>query len=322
VSERVRILLYALWMAQPVLQTAIAVVMFRRGQHRVFKYFFTYIIVLVLIFALIFPVYMHSASAYFYLFWLTTAITVVLGSMVIYEAFLDVFQSFHALRDLGKVLIEWAGLLLLLVAGVISISTRASNTAPWVGAIMATHRCIRIIQVGMVLFLLIFARYMGVNWRRHSLGIAIGFGTFAVVDLVTNATWAGYHVSDVSMSLVNMVAYNCALLIWLGYSLARNPSEASAPHPQRWGQVLAGVRYPSAADSFIPTFEAMVDRALARSQAAPSPTIYRELSLLETELHKNIKALRFTLTQILRRLARLGLLNRNPQSRGENSEDR
>ncbi len=75
-------------------------------------------------------------------------------------------------------------------------------------------------------------------------------------------------------------------------------------------------------DSLIPTFEGMVDQALSRAPSAPSPVIYRELNMLETELKENIKALKFTSTQILRRLARLGVLNRNPQSRGENSGDR
>jgi hypothetical protein len=274
-SEKIRILLYALWITHPVLQAAIAIVMLRRGQHRAFKYFFAYIVTQILTFAVVFPTYWYNHSAYFYISWFATAISVVLGFKVIHEAFLDVFRPFHTLRDLGTVLFKWAGLVMLLVAGVVSVSTRSSDIAPWVQAIMTAQRCVRIVQVGMVLFLLFFARYLGVSRRQHSFGIALGFGAFAVVELALVASWAGYRLSEVSMGMVNMVAYNCALLIWLGYSLAKSPAReagASLLRPQRWEQSLSDIQNPLPPDSLIPMFEGMVDRALSRTQAAPSPS--------------------------------------------------
>jgi hypothetical protein len=177
------------------------------------------------------------------------------------------------LRDLGTVLFKWAGLVMLLVAGVVSVSTRSSDTVPWVEAIMTAERCVRIIQVGMVLFLLFFARYLGVSRRQHSFGIALGLGAFAMVELAVSATWAGYRLSDVSMSLVNMVAYNCTLLIWLGYTLAKSPArEASSIllRPQRWEQSLSDIQHPQQTDSLIPMFEGMVDRALLRTHLPQS----------------------------------------------------
>jgi hypothetical protein len=192
-------------------------------------------------------------------------------------------------------------------------------------AIGVAHRCVRIIQVGMVFFILIFAGYLGVNWRERSFGIALGFGMFSFVELAVLASWAGYRLDQISMGIVNMVAYNTALLIWLHYALARSPARqvsGATPQSQRWEQFLKGNHYPPDPDSLIPTFEGMVDRALLRAETPPAPAVYRELNLLETELNENVKALKFTSRQILRRLARLGVLNRNPQSRGENSGDR
>ena len=133
-SEKIRILFYALWIAQPVIQAAIAIVMFRRGQHREFKYFFAYIVALILTFTVIFPTYWYSQGAYFYVSWIATAISVALGFQVIHEAFLDVFRPFHTLRDLGTVLFKWAGLVMLLVAGVVSVSTRSSRSLLNVGS--------------------------------------------------------------------------------------------------------------------------------------------------------------------------------------------
>jgi hypothetical protein len=160
---------------------------------------------------------------------------------------------------------------MLLVAGVVSVSTSSSELAAWVQAIMTAQRCVRIIQVGMVLFLLFFARYLGVSRRQHSFGIALGFGTFAVVELTLIASWTGNHLGNTAMNLINMGAYNATLLIWLGYTLAKSPArDASSTllRPQRWEQSLSDIQHPLPADSLIPMFEGMVDRALSRTQAS------------------------------------------------------
>ena len=270
-SEKIKLLYYALWVAHPVLQTVIAITMLRRGQHRAFKYFFAYIVAQILAFAVVFPASRYNYTVCLYASWVSTAVSVALGFQVIHEAFLDVFRPFHTLRDLGTVLFKWAGLVMLLVAGVVSVSTNSADTAPWMQAIMTAQRCVRIIQVGMVLFLLFFARYLGVSRRQHSFGIALGFGSFAMVELLLNASWAGYHLGDVSMSLVNMAAFNGTLLIWLTYTLAKSPVRDAGSillRPQRWEQSLSDLHHPLPANSLIPMFEGMVDRALSRTQSS------------------------------------------------------
>ena len=42
------------WIAHPVVQTVIAILMLRRGQHRQFKYFFAYVVTQILTFAVVF----------------------------------------------------------------------------------------------------------------------------------------------------------------------------------------------------------------------------------------------------------------------------
>jgi hypothetical protein len=269
-SEKIKILYYALWMAHPLLQAGIAAAMLRSKLHRKFMFFFAYIATQILTFAVIFPSFMrHNYSAYFYLYWVTNAIGVVLGFMVIREVFLDVFRPFHTLRDLGTVLFKWAGLVMLLVAGVVSVSTTSREMAPWMLAIITTQRCVRIIQVGMVLFLLFFAHYLGVSRKQHSFGIALGFGGYAMIELALIASWVGDHMGNLAMDLVNMAAYNACLVIWLSYALAKSPARDAATNllqPQRWEQSLTDIHHPLPANSLIPMFEGMVDRALSRTQ--------------------------------------------------------
>src|ERR1700728_3293685 len=267
-SDKITIFYNALWIMQPVLQTAIAVIMFRRGRYRQFKYFFAYIVAQILAFAVVFPTYRYAPAACFYLSWFSIAISVALGFKVIHEAFLDAFRPFHTLRDLGTVLFKWAGLVMLLVAGVVSVSTNSAEMAPWVQAIITSQRCVRIIQVGMVLFLLFFAHYVGISRRQQSFGIALGFGSFAVIELVLICSWVGNHLGGRWMSVLNMAAYNGSLLVWVGYVAVTRPARdasLSLLQPQRWEQSLTDIHHPLPSDSLIPMFEGMVDRALSRT---------------------------------------------------------
>jgi hypothetical protein len=273
-SDHTTILHNALWVAHPIIQAAIAAIMLRRGLHRQFQCFFAYIVAQILTFAVIFPSHLsHNYTAYFYLYWTTSALGVLLGFLVIHEVFLDVFRPFHTLRDLGTVLFKWAGLVMLLVAGVVSISASGSNLPPWMQAIVIAQRCVRIVQVGMVLFLLLFSRYLGARRSQMSFGIALGFGSFATVELALVAFWSGGHMGPGMVDLINMAAFNASLLIWLAYSLLESPArEASATlfQPQRWAQSLTDLHSPLPTDSLIPMFEGMVDRALSRAHG-PAP---------------------------------------------------
>ncbi len=275
-NERIRVLYYALWIAHPVLQTGIAMFMLKRGLHRKFKFFFAYVLTQVVTFAVVFTAYSwHSYSALFYIDWVCDALSVTFGFAVIHEVFVDVFRFFHTLRDLGTVLFKWAGLVMLLVAGVVSVSTNSSAIAPWMQAIVTSQRCVRIIQIGMVLFLLFFAHYVGVSRRQHSFGIALGFGSFAVIELVLICSWVGNHLGGPWLSILNMTAYNGSLLVWLGYVALRSPARdasLSLLQPQRWEQSLTDIHHPLPADSLIPMFEEMVDRALSRTHLDASPT--------------------------------------------------
>jgi len=174
-SDEIKPFFYVLWAMHPILEVGIAALMIRRGLLRQFKFFFIYTLAQLVTFAVLFPAYVwRSYSAAFYLFWCLNAVSVTCGFLVIHEVFVDVFKSFHTLRDLGTVLFKWAGLVMLLVAGVVSVSTNSSEMPPWEQAIVTSQRCVRIIQIGMVLFLLFFAHYVGVSRRQHSFGMALG----------------------------------------------------------------------------------------------------------------------------------------------------
>ena len=76
-----------------------------------------------------------------------------------------------------------------------------------------------------------------------------------------------------TISLFNMLAYNLAILVWLGYLLAKCPARdvsAKLLVTQRWDQSLTDLQHPLPGDSLIPMFEGMVDRAFSRTTQYPS----------------------------------------------------
>jgi hypothetical protein len=260
----------ALWLAHPLLQSMVVAIMLWRKLYRSFPFFFSYVAFQIVAFAITFPL-REQYRIFFAAYWAESAVSVILGFFVIREVFLDVFRPYHTLRDLGSVLFKWAGLVMLMVAGVMAASTRAGADEPVVNAILTLERSVRVVQCGLVLFLLVFARFLGVNWWQKSFGIALGFGAFASVELSLVAL--GSHVdSQILSSFINMAAYNLAILTWFTYMVLKSPvvtQTASMLRPQRWEQSLNDLQNPVAADSLIPMFESMVDRALSRTNEPP-----------------------------------------------------
>ncbi len=266
----------ALWIAHPVLQIAVGATMFRRKLHRLFPVFFGYLGFQILAFCFLFPMFKWGVSypAYFYVYWSFSAIDLILGFMIIHEIFLNVFRPYHTLKDLGTVMFRWAALVMLLVAFVVAASNSGQDRAPIIQAILTVQRCVRVAQCGLVLFLVVFSRYIGISWRQPSFGIALGLGLSACVELGTFALYAGGSLSQVSIHEISLTVDNVAIVIWFAYLLLESPERTSEMNlftSHRWERSLTDLQSPAQADSLIPMFEGMVDRALSRTRSDYSP---------------------------------------------------
>ena len=242
--------------------------MWRRKLHKQFPVFFLFLLAQVVNFVVIFPLWRSgNYGLYFGPFWLGEAVNAVLGFKVIHEIFLDVFRPYHTLKDLGTLLFKWAGVVMLLVSVVVAFSN-SFDQSPLVHALTTLQRSVRIVQLGLILFLLLFSRFLGVSWKQISFGISLGFGLFAGVELLLYALNSGGFVKQGLLNVINMATLNVAILVWLGYSLSRKALRVSAANhlqTQRWEQGLADLQTPIASDSLIPMFEGMVERAFSRS---------------------------------------------------------
>jgi hypothetical protein len=255
------------WVSQPVLQTAVAVVLYRRKLHKDFPAFFAYLVVQVVAFSIQFPIYlMKNGPAYFDVFWVGAALNVVLAFKIIHEIFVDVFRPYPALKDFGTALFKWASIVMILVS-VVMIFVGSRDRDPLPGSILVVQRGVDMVQCGLVLFLLAFCKSLKISWGRLSFGTALGFGVMSSAELFTSAVYTGTFLHEVLANLINMGASNLGVLLWLCYALW-NRKETIVPVlvPQRWDEALTDLRPPSSGESLIPMFEHMVDRALSRAQ--------------------------------------------------------
>lgn len=267
-----------LWCTQPILQLVVAAVLWHRKVYKQFPVFFTFLLAQVLIFFVTFPLYGSEKTYrwYFWLFWIGEALNAVLGFKIIHEIFLDVFRPYHALKDLGTPVFKWAGVVMLLVSVVVATSNSFSQD-PIIHAVTTLERSVRLVQFGLILFLILFSRFLGVSRKQISFGIALGFGLFAGSQLMILAMKSGGLVGRVNFNLIDMISYNFSILIWLAYSFLPTVARETAVNhlqTQRWEQGLADLQHTGSNDSLIPMFEGMVERAFSRSstlEAAENP---------------------------------------------------
>ena len=262
-------LYYLLWIAAPFLQLSVAVVLRRRKLDKEFPFFFKYLIFQTATNLLLFTLSSHY-RAYFYGYWSFQAVTAVLEFAIIYEIFGQLFRPYPYLRDFARVLLRWIGSLLLLVAVLFAL-TATSQEGPVIVAVLWVERSIRLVQCGLLFFLLWFCYYLGITRRHYLFGVALGFGTLAAADLVTIATRqvTGY-IGDKAFNLILMAAADWAVAIWLTYFLSRAPVSRTQPVPfdsgQKWDRGVAELLYPQAEPPLLTRIDKMVEDAFAHSR--------------------------------------------------------
>ena len=268
-SQFLRGFYYALWVGQPVLQFSVAALLRRRKLEREFPFFFKYLIFQGVANVLLFA-FLNHYRAYFYTYWTLTAISTVLEFGIIYEIFGQLFRPYPHLGDFARVLFRWAGSLLLLVAVLLALTASATEDPIVVGALWA-ERSVRLVQCGLVFFLLWFCSYLGITRRHYLFGVALGFGTIASTELAAVATRmvTGY-IDDRGFNIALLAAADFAAIVWSIYLVspapAVKPAPVLAPPGQKWEAGVAELLYPHPEPGLLTRIDKMVEDAFAHSR--------------------------------------------------------
>ena len=233
-----------------LVQSVLAVLMFARKMYRFLPCFFVYTCWVVLITVLRLAMnpsdhlYLPSYSAYFYTYWISEAVCIVLGLMVVAELFDRLFQEYEGLRSLGTVLFRW-GMLVMVMVSLASVAVLPNNDAHGiVGTILVMERTARVLQMGLLALLFLFASYFGLRLSDALFGIALGFALFGCTDVILAAMRLhyGYSTANAYSTLRNL-SYDCSTFVWAVYllrhqSAPRRVHDVPANDLRRWNDAL------------------------------------------------------------------------------------
>lgn len=261
------ILQYGLWVIPQAIQAMLLAIMVRKRLRAEFPLFFAYLIYELASFVLLFYVFHRAYGQYFYAYWVTTTIEAALGFAAIYEAFRVSLKRYGALQEMAGILFRWVLVLMALVGVVFALTSEGNDASRLVAGVLSFDRSARLMQCGLVLFLVLFARHLGLSLRSHGFAIATGFGIAAATELagMTARTYFGTP-SVVATALTISAGYNCAVLLWF-YAL-RVPEPAPAAAVAGWNTALSTASREGESDAFLPYLERTVEKVLARRQTS------------------------------------------------------
>lgn len=211
-----------------------------------------------------------SNELYCYFYWLEGILVDILALGVTMEIFRDVFKPYEALRHFGAIMFRWIVAVMLLVSVVSAVSTGSVQAADLFNSVsMMFDRGLSILQCGIVLFLLLTNKYLGISFRERAFGIAVGYGLSAAVTLLvlSIAHWAP---ASMIQPLGGVMSFSvCAgSAIWLGYFFIPQPerriSEAM-PESRRWEYALASIHSPAPEGMFLSSIDRTVERLLTKN---------------------------------------------------------
>ena len=216
-----RIVFYYLMIAPHVLLLGIVAALVYRKNYKRFPVFFVYISSEIVQFVILFAMYtlpLVTAAQYAWGYAAGLAVSTALRFGIIHELFADTFRNYSVLKYLGQPLFRWMLIALLLAALALTYYAGGNNFDQLMFIVHTMDRAASILQCGLLLGLFLFSAYLGLSWRSHLFGIALGLGILATVQLIAAAIRAqtGFVYSHY-LDYLTMGTYHVCVVVWLAY---------------------------------------------------------------------------------------------------------
>jgi len=245
-------LLHGLNIARPLLELILLGVLIRHKIYRQFPFFFLYVgqaVLQTLILSAMHYAPFVTGAQYFYAYVGGLALAAASSFAVFYEIFCYTFVNYPVLQGLGKTLLRWATVLLLLGAMVLAWLAPGSGASQLMSNVDVMMRSVSGLQCGLLILLLLFSRSFGVSWRSRAFGVALGFGIIASANLANYAVRSRIEPTNQTLALnlltlATAVVYSCSILVWMTYFGLAEPIANSSPRAlpaqnlERWNQEL------------------------------------------------------------------------------------
>jgi len=224
---RMHVIDYVLWCADPVVMVAIAACMLRGRLQREFPFFFNFVLFQIAAFAVEFP--LRNWVNYYYVYWIVAALGVLVSFAVLVELIQKVVDETKARLHWNVAVMCWCVLLAVVVAAIWPLSVGMDNVT---NGIFVVERSVRFTQFGLAFLMVMFGTTVGLSKRNLVFGIAMGFGLFAMVNLLVMTLLSHQGLlKKIMLSRISSVAYVISMLIWLAYAVAAAKRNSSSQLP-------------------------------------------------------------------------------------------
>jgi hypothetical protein len=171
---------------------------------------------------------------YFYVYWVSESVYVVLTFLVLQEAFRSVFRNFYSLRWF-KLSFPGIGVLILLVALLRAIFFRPANHSPLAVTLISLEIAVGFLQFVIFCLFILLVRFFHMRWRQQTFGIVLGFGIAAAGSLVAFLLRSEFGTKlDQMVRIATPLSYIVAVAVWLATFLRKEPSQPA----QSWDSAL------------------------------------------------------------------------------------
>lgn len=238
------------WFAALLLQAILTTVLSFKKMWGRFPFFTGYAVISLLSTVTLYSLYIASVpGVYARVYWLSEAIGLFLGLAVVWEIFGHLLNPYPALKRLATQIFRGAVVFLILLGCVVIYLQPFGDPNRIRTALFVVEQAGRILEVGLLLFLFLFASAFGLHWRQYVFGIALGLGLFVTVELVAVTIRVEFGPAALSMfRIIRTVSYNSSLFIWIAYILAPELATTPAEVPKRaqleqWNQAIMELIY-------------------------------------------------------------------------------
>ena len=247
-------ILQAVWFLQLALQGLLVAVLLAKGIWKKFSIFTTYAVLNFLsgvTYYLVFGVFKSAVplSASYYIYWIPQWVTLFLGIWTVYEIFGHLFVPYPTLRRLAAAIFQWAMVALVVLGVVVRFSQSSLAGRNALTSYIVAEEAMRVVEVGLLMVLFLFATTFGLHWRQYVFGIALGLGIFTTVQLaaLTLRVHFGLPAGN-GMQMADVLSFSASLMVWIGYLFAPERAAARQQVPQRvqleqWNQALTEIIY-------------------------------------------------------------------------------
>ena len=137
---------------------------------------------------------------------------------VVYEIFGEVFQAYPALHEFGGILFRWATAILMIVASSMVAYTSGPEMDKLSVTFLVINRTVYIMQCGLLVLLVLLARFLSFSWISYIMGITLGFGLFASVEFGHRSALRaqyGLYFAWKALPVVTAGTYHICVLLWV-----------------------------------------------------------------------------------------------------------